>query len=267
LAASHDPQNALPTESSGRIAVTNLVSDAALRIRWMPGTGTQMVVVFGGVQHNLGGVPMDEFAGSVSQGGTVHVVFVNDLNCTWYSAPGLAEAVVTHLQDLCRRVGVTAVSTLGNSMGGYGAVLFAHALGAQTALALSPQVSMDLAVIDEPRWQHFRPNFGPDLAPGLQVRLPDPPIEVLMVFGALDDADLKQAALLPMADNLHLYKVRGCGHDAVKQFKAAGMLRPLIQAGLAGDHSALAAQVRTFEQDHDRPVARFLRRVRRRLGG
>jgi len=255
-----------------RIPVQDLIDSDALRIRWMPGTSSRLVVVFGGVQHNLGGVPMDEFAGSVSENGVVHVLFINDLNCTWYSVPGLYDQICTVARDLMDREGLSDIRLIGNSMGGYGALLFAAPLGAQVAFALSPQISMHPDVIAEERWQHFRPAFGPDLAMGVhQLMPPSGALQMICTFGARDASDLRQAALLPQgAEQVHVYKVKGCGHDAVKHFKAAGVLREVVQAGLAGDTARLGTVYAAFERQTHRPARdlldKVLRRVRRIFG-
>lgn len=252
-----------------RSPIRTLLENDALRVRWLEGRSDRMVVVFGGVQHNLGGVPMDEFTGSVSEAGETHVVFVNDLKCTWYSTPGLSEQIVETISNLVKSHSISDLRTVGNSMGGYGAVLFAGRLGVKRALAISPQVSMHPAAISEPRWMHFRPDFGDDLSEGLHVCLPPPPTDVVFLFGKKDKGDQRQAALLPAASaapsNLHIFSVKGCGHDAVKQFKQAKLLRDIIRIGISGSLTELPAVLRTFEKKHHTPLRDLLARVKRSL--
>lgn len=68
----------------------------------------------------------------------------------WYQYPEVFEAL-----DVVRRTvaGADRVMTYGSSMGGYAAVRFAHAVGATSVLAFSPQYSLDPAKVpDDQRW-------------------------------------------------------------------------------------------------------------------
>jgi len=84
----------------------------------------------------------------------------------WYQHPEMREAL-TAIAEAARSY--DRVLTYGSSMGAYGALRFAHACGAQAAIALSPQYSVDPAVVPfENRWQpdvaktHFaEPPFAP----------------------------------------------------------------------------------------------------------
>jgi len=69
----------------------------------------------------------------------------------WYQYPDMP-AVTALVRDLVR--GYQRVVAYGSSMGGYGAIRFGGAAGAQVALALSPQFSIDRRTVRfEKRWK------------------------------------------------------------------------------------------------------------------
>lgn len=69
----------------------------------------------------------------------------------WYQYPELEEALAAVAAATAR---VPRVFTYGSSMGGYAALRFARDVGARTAIAISPQYSLDPRVVPfETRWQ------------------------------------------------------------------------------------------------------------------
>jgi hypothetical protein len=69
----------------------------------------------------------------------------------WYQYPELPEALAAVATETAK---VPRVFTYGSSMGGYAALRFARAVGARTAIAISPQYSLDPRVVPfENRWQ------------------------------------------------------------------------------------------------------------------
>ncbi|MES2815272.1 MAG: tetratricopeptide repeat protein [Pseudomonadota bacterium] len=78
----------------------------------------------------------------------IHVLGGGD---DWYQYPEMTEAAAAIRTATS---GAERVMTYGSSMGGYAALRFADALGANAVLALSPQYSLDPSVApDERRWQ------------------------------------------------------------------------------------------------------------------
>ncbi len=78
----------------------------------------------------------------------VHIVTAQN---DWFQSRAMHDAVLT-----IRKVvgGKKPCFTYGSSMGGYGAIRFAGALGAQRAIAISPQYALDRAVVPfETRWR------------------------------------------------------------------------------------------------------------------
>lgn len=78
----------------------------------------------------------------------IHVV---NRDNQWYQYPELPDALAVVAAAIAA---VPRVFTYGSSMGGYAALRFARAVGARTAIAISPQYSLDPRVVPfETRWQ------------------------------------------------------------------------------------------------------------------
>lgn len=112
-------------------------------IRAPGGTGDVLLVAFGGVASQIGGLPPFEFL-SVARRYAARQVFVRDLRQTWYQggAPGGAGTAADFTDPLRAIVEEEAprrIVTLGVSAGGWGAISFGLALDADVAIAFSPQ--------------------------------------------------------------------------------------------------------------------------------
>ncbi len=123
------------------IDIKSLVDDDELRLRWMPGNSTSLVVVFSGVQHNVGGLPLDEFVGTASEGARNHVLFVSDVKCSWFSRPQLNTRILDAINTFIDTHQIQDVVAIGNSMGGYGAILFSDRLPFRIVAAFSPHAA------------------------------------------------------------------------------------------------------------------------------
>jgi hypothetical protein len=111
-----------------------------------------LLVAFGGMQGLLG-MPTFEFFKAT---GAIPVkrLFVRDLRQAWYhrGIPGhgsTIEAVSEALGELVAGQHVERLVMVGNSAGGYAALLFGTLLGADTVLGFAPQTVIELDVLAE----------------------------------------------------------------------------------------------------------------------
>lgn len=100
-----------------------------------------LFMTFSGVGIGIG-VPFFEFMKVLDQH-DVKKILVRDVHKSWYHAGliHLADSIdesVPVIQDLIKQSGAKKVVILGNSMGGYAAILYAALLGADEVLAFSP---------------------------------------------------------------------------------------------------------------------------------
>ena len=176
---------------------------------------------------------MAEFAHSAWRDGGNSVVFVSDRKGIWFTAPGMTDQIVATVRALHARIGAPPLITVGNSMGGYGAILFAQPLGARAAIAFGPQFSIRPgAVAGETRWQGAaRRSFGtlPDLGEALTHDIP------CLITHGLSEDDRFQAAAFPEAEHIAHVVYPRLNHNTARAIRKAGALSAIFEAGFAGD--------------------------------
>ena len=210
-------------------AIDLLLRDDLLALRWLPGTSGRMVVVFTGLKLGVAGGHVTEFAGSASAHGDA-VLFVTDRTASWYSAPGLWRRIVTWVRYVRRSERVREVMSLGTSMGGYGAILLARHLPVTRAVAFSPQVTRDEAVVADGRWPALdHPPPARDVSEACVART-----EYLLLASEGCTLDRRHLARMPRTPNVHRLLLPGHHHNAAGRLKAAGLLTPVVAACLSG---------------------------------
>ena len=223
-----------------------LLDDPLLTIQRLPGQGRRLVVAFSGIGHGFGGMQAAEFMGTAADGGRNTVLFVTDTTRSWFTAPGIVDRIAGQVQAELLRLGLPACHTIGNSMGGYGAIRMAREMPVAVALAFSPQVSMDPALMDEHRWPEYRPAIVSDRHLPLAACLV-PATRNYAVFGATSRIERNHRALLPEdGPNLTCLMLQGGGHNIVRILKQAGHLVPLVRAAMDTDDARIADVTRAF---------------------
>lgn len=210
-----------------------------LRIAHRPGGDGEAVLAFAGVQGAFGGVPVAEFAASLAKA-AVHpeVWFVIDKTRSWYNRT--AETIV---DILAPRLAGRRVVTLGNSMGGFGALLFGGRLDAAVAVAFCPQYSIDRRIAPfEERWDEFIAAIDDIRYPVCLAEDASADCRRLVFVGDRQTADLNHARLIRahMAAADGVFVVRNCRHDVAQVLKQQGLLAPVLEAAMAADRDAVA---------------------------
>jgi pimeloyl-ACP methyl ester carboxylesterase len=203
--------------------------DAEVQITHLAGASGAAVISFTGIGFALGGIQVQEFRKSLA--GLDHDLwFVIDKRRHWYNE---AHQTITDILDReLRRREIRSVTTLGNSMGGFGAVLFAGRLhNCRHAIAFSPQSAVDPAITPwETRWRRLTASVerwqGLDAAKAMTPR-----VGYALFFGADDGTDLRHARRFANAapESTRIYTIANTGHDLVEFLKQAGVLAPLIK--------------------------------------
>jgi pimeloyl-ACP methyl ester carboxylesterase len=214
------------------------IDDDDLRISYVRGAGNVTVVAFSGIGHGFGGIQTEEFRKSLT-GGDASVVFVIDKKRSWYNG-GMSRRIITAVNKLIMAFGTQHCITLGNSMGGFGAIVFArHFVSCSQAIAFSPQSSVHPAIAPfETRWNEWRDQISAwdvkDAAASL-----DAGIRYDLFFGAEDTMDGAHAErfrrLATPATTLHV--IPACGHEVAAylrtEAKLSGVLAALVTAPIA----------------------------------
>lgn len=103
---------------------------------------SNLLVTFGGINQNMG-MPVFEFYKSLNKI-KCDKCFIRDFNQAWYHL-GVShdhksiEALKKHLKKIISEGNYKSVSFVGNSMGGYAAILFGVLLNVDNILVFSPQ--------------------------------------------------------------------------------------------------------------------------------
>jgi pimeloyl-ACP methyl ester carboxylesterase len=203
-------------------------SSSELDITHQQGDGQAAVLSFTGVGLGLGAVQIEEFKKSLAGRGK-DVYFIIDKTKQWYNSTwSLARDLLN--QDL-DRLNIGRCVTLGNSMGGFGALIFAGRIhGCVAAVAFSPQSCVDPQVVPwDPRWRRFTDSIAIwnrlDAAAMLS-----PSITYRLYFGADDPFDAMHAARLAAAapPSMEISTIQGSGHNVAKYLRQIGKLQPIL---------------------------------------
>ena len=213
--------------------------DETLLVKWLPGENRHLVLAFTGLKHGLGGLPQDEFIGSARGNTRNHVLFISDLKRSWYSSRQLVNKILETVNTFISKHKISKITAIGNSMGGYGALLFATHVPLQKVIAFAPQISMHPEVLLETRWIECRAHFGEDLPASVCPSIEGTATRFFVFFGAESQADAAQTALLPRVANLSLLTVQKCGHDVAAFLKKEGLLKPVLANVFKADGAGL----------------------------
>jgi hypothetical protein len=204
-----------------------IFEDEQIRITHLPGDSGTAVVAFGGINGRLSRVDVGEFHQSLS--GLRHdIFFVIEKIPRWYN--GTFRRIAVTMENALSSGRFSRTVTLGNSMGGFGALAFAGVLPAcDRAIAFSAQTSVHPVVVPfEDRWPDLRGAITEWEVPD-SIPLISSSVEYVVFVGADDPTDVRQAARLTNATaRTSIIHVEGCGHNAAAFIKKRGLIVPVL---------------------------------------
>lgn len=159
----------------------------------------------------------------------IHVMGVRE---DWYQYPEMAAAMQAVRQATA---GAERVMTYGSSMGGYAALRFADAAGANAVLAISPQYSIDPQKVPfEKRWiqDSRRIRFLPEIDGRLSCGA-----RPVVVFDSIG-ADGHQTALIQRDIEIQPVRLPYVSHPATTYLGEVGLLQSLVFQTLSGELDA-----------------------------
>ncbi|MCC0063382.1 MAG: hypothetical protein H6895_04735 [Defluviimonas sp.] len=131
--------------------------DELLRVWFLPGDSDRLVVSFCGIGLDGEEVQSPEFLGSARGEAGNPVLFIADKARSWLNAPGIVEEIAATIRRWTERSGAAQVSMLGNSMGGFMAMVMPAHVPTVASIGFSPQFSIDPEIARETRrWQRWR---------------------------------------------------------------------------------------------------------------
>lgn len=201
-----------------------------------------LVIAFGGAQAQLGGIQVHEFSNSLgAQALKRHVVFVREQPSRWYNTidTALVEALTSAREG-------RQLFTLGNSMGGFAAILFSLLLpGPCRSISFCPQFSIHRNEVPfEERWADYASAIAPWR---FRTCLPDAwnrpkGVSHFIFCGGQAASDVRhvERIVATAANEVIAFVVDGCGHDIARFLKSHDLLAPLLNELIGGPGRPIA---------------------------
>ena len=223
-------------------SVSDAGQNASVEIARTEGA-TELYVFFGGIATGLGMPPFEFY--NAARIVDAHKVFVRDFRQSWYHA-GLSgvsrdiPSTAAFLERTLDEIGPKRVTFVGNSMGGFAAMLFATLTGRGRAIAFAPQTFVSPSLRRQHRdrrWKReirgtwLRAAFKPkiyDLRPLLLERPPAHPVSIFV--SEEDRLDSVHAEHMRGVPGVTIHESATGGHNVVKVLRDEGRL-PAILAG------------------------------------
>lgn len=205
--------------------------------------GNNLYIFFGGIAAGIAMPPFEFY--NYSKIIDEHKIFIRDFSQCWYQGglPGISDDIYStalHIQNKIEDINPEKVFFVGNSMGGYAAILFGNLIGMGEVIAFSPQtfISPTLrARHKDRRWtkQIFNTYFKSllkrkilDLRPLLLKSNNNQKISVFVSRSY--KIDYIHACHISDIYGVNVYELEGGGHNIVKQLRDEGKL-PSIMSG------------------------------------
>lgn len=208
-------------------------ASARVRVTALRGSGPRLVVCFSGPGDPDRAHQSEEFEEICAMEARNHVLFVSDTQRSWFNAPGIYEEILDLVESYRRMHQIDEVVTLGESMGGYGAIVFADPFGARTCVALSPQYSADPAVVpEEDRWREERSRIALFTRPPLEATL-SATCQYFVMHGAVE-RERPHWGRFPRAENFNHYLTGHSEGALSEKMRAAGKLHAILTCAMQG---------------------------------
>ncbi len=195
----------------------------------------RLVVAFGGLQQKLGGI-RSEFYRSLERLDCA-ALFVTDPGRRWYQyEPAVIAGLLDEIRQAAARCGARRLVCIGNSMGGFGALLFGARLGADAILGFAPQTAIDPAITDalgDRRWTEYQAMI-PAYPFGDLAKEPPAAGRAIICRGEDFPLDIAHSGHLAAVWPLEVITVPEARHDAAARLREAGQLIPLLEEIICG---------------------------------
>ena len=217
--------------------------ESPVREEFVPGSD-RLFVVFGGIAGAIG-MPPFEFYRS-AQILDCSKIFVRDLSQSWYQRglPSVGDdafAIRNYLKEKIAASGASKVRFVGNSMGGFAALLFCSMLqcGRPIAIAFAPQTFVcpdKRRKYGDRRWalqvaemhKGRSPSHIYDLRSWLRDHCPE--IQASVYVSTADALDMVHANELVDFPNIEIHRIDDGGHGLVRHLRDDGSLVRILNA-------------------------------------
>ncbi len=213
--------------NGGELYFNSLADDDYNSISLRESGNSAITLCFSGIGHAIGGVDIQsiEFFQSTAQSSAM---FVIDKQRTWGNE--LNWSRIREIVDSRKRDRINAI---GNSMGGFSAILSSSFLPVDCVVAFVPQYSVDRRIINETRFGRYISKIARFNYPSLENSFrEDTQYYIFFGVGGPDDMHLEK---FPSAKNIHkiLFTHQRFCHHVAQSLKADGKLYSVIRACFA----------------------------------
>ena len=211
-----------------------------------------VAIAFGGLAGRFGGIPPFEFLNLISDI-PAYKIFLRDPYGLWYhnGIPGIGNSIreVAHyLRGQCLLRGARRIVTIGNSAGGYAAILFGILIQADEVQAFSPQTRL-LHLSDFPSENlnqlHQNTRAEKSFLDLRDVLLKEgsTSTKICISYAQYDPTDVRHALHLANLPNVRLFNYPWPRHNLVKMLKEYGLLKPLLFNAVTGNQTRLHLRI------------------------
>lgn len=205
-----------------------LYENGPLRIRYLEGNGSDLIVSFSGVGTQRNVEPPPEFPGIASADRQNHVLFVSDKSRSWLNGAGMADQILCCIKATAEHVNADRVIAIGNSMGGTMALHLSKLFDFERVIAFTPQYSvLEKEVPEEDRWFFFRKQIRSYPFPRVENLRPE--TTKYYIFHGDEHRELAHALRFPKAPGISHYIMPKTDHRVAAHLRDRGALRPLVQ--------------------------------------
>lgn len=199
-----------------------------------------LLVCFGGIKGKLP-IPVFEFFNSLSEF-EINKIFIRDFRQSWYHQGILhhsknIEETLIFLKKLIENENVTKVIFLGNSAGGYAAILFGALLNVNEIIAFSPQTflnKLNRFLKRDNRWEREIKNLYKSISSNNFLDLKkvlnsyNYNSNIHIYFASNHKLDTSHALHIKNCKNVFLFPIKDGSHEVIKHLRDNGDLKNIV---------------------------------------
>ncbi|MEM7269922.1 MAG: hypothetical protein AAF401_11795 [Pseudomonadota bacterium] len=202
------------------------------------------LIVFNSLHAKTAGDTPAEFLATASNAGERHVIFVTDPLQRWFQGRGVARRTTKVISEYLADIGAALQLTLGVSMGGYAAAVFAGRLGARAALCIGAQYDVGPGS-PEKCWKEQRAAIDKFRLGPAGDHL-DGSAAITTIHGGRDSWHSAQFASHP---GVSAWMAPTRKHNVAGLLKDRGLLAPLVHATAQNDVVGIEGVMRRFNAE------------------
>ena len=184
-----------------------------------------ILLSFTGIGHAMGGlnVQKPEFFGTGRS--FDNIVFVTDKTRSW----GNQLNFDTIKDAIAPLIGARTVYSIGNSMGGFNAIVSTSYIATDMCIAFVPQYSVNPSLVPwERRWKVYTSRIQTFQFESVSGHMND--TTSYYIFSGGRGRDQMHAELFPVGDNIRHYSFPNIAHDVARTLKEMGALDAVVQS-------------------------------------